>query len=189
VAIFAVGFVSGIFFSAWKLQEFGMGTCPIPPAGPSATVLPEAPTKPQGMKSEPAAAPESLEAFVQLADDYFAAKNYGKALELYGKALELAPGNPDVMTNIAICYRRLGKPQDGVNMLHKALEADPNHAMALFNLGLILRDDLKDYRGALAAWNRFLEKAGSSPHADAMVRPWVKDLSQRLGQEGETPKP
>ena len=53
--------------------------------------------------------------------------------------------------------------------------------MALFNLGIVLRDDLKDYPGALKAWETFLQKAGDSPRGNGT------SLGSAIGRKNRDP--
>jgi cytochrome c-type biogenesis protein CcmH/NrfG len=67
----------------------------------------------------------------------------------------------------------------------QALKIDANHPMALFNLGIVYRDDLKELPQALEVWEAFLDKAGDAPHA-VMVRPWVKQLREKIEAAGSS---
>lgn len=138
-----------------------------------------------GMEKMVAANPQDVQALVALGNEYFDAGNYQKAVEFYQRSLEIQPRNPDVLTDMGISYRKLGKVHEAVNAFRMATEIDSEHPIALFNLGLVLRDDLKDYRGALTAWEAFLKKFGDSPHA-VMVRPWVKQLQEKLGADSSS---
>ena len=178
VLVFAVGFLSGVVFSAWKLES------PQKAAGPPANDRREA-SKAEvqrgiaELERMVASNPENLRAVIQLGNEYFDSGRYQKAVETYQKALGLDPRNADVLTDMGVGYRKLGRPKDAVEAFHRALESDPNHAVALFNLGIVYRDDLKNFPEALKAWETFLEKAPNAPHA-VMVRPWVNQLREKL---------
>ncbi|MFH0822798.1 MAG: tetratricopeptide repeat protein [Pseudomonadota bacterium] len=177
---FAVGFIAGVFFSAWKLDK----------AVPHATSKQSADHPPAvdekearnnrmaGLEKMVQREPDNVSALVQLANDHFDAGAYDKAAATYEKALGHDPRNPDVLTDMGTSYRRLGRPQDAVAAYGKALELDPDHSMALFNLGIVLRDDLKKPDEALRIWETFLAKHQSAPHA-VMIRPWVEELKKR----------
>jgi len=180
LVVFAAGFVAGILFSSWKLDSAGV-------PGPGQRKEAREEDRASELRNRIAAVeqmlqanPDNLPALIQLGNDYFDAGDFQKAVEAYSKALRIDPGNADVMTDMAIGHRRLGNPQEAVKWFRKAVETQPDHAIALFNLGIVLRDDLKDNAGALKAWEGFLEKAGDSPHA-VMVRPWVKKLREAAG--------
>jgi cytochrome c-type biogenesis protein CcmH/NrfG len=182
LGVFAVGFLAGVVFSAWKLEH---GSIPVREALPSAKEQDkgtDARSRLAGMEKMVAANPQDVQALVALGNEYFDAANHEKAVEFYQRALRIQPRDPDVLTDMGISYRKLGKVPEAVNAFRMATEVDPEHPIALFNLGLVLRDDLKDYRGALTAWEGFLKKFGDSPHA-VMVRPWVKQLQDKLGTD------
>jgi TolB-like protein len=46
------------------------------------------------------------------------------------RALELAPDDADVMFNVALYYRHIGRLQQSAETAKRALELDPNHALA-----------------------------------------------------------
>jgi len=187
-AVFAAGFLVGVFFSAWKLDT---ATRPAPAPSAAAgrqTQESELKTRITGLERLLEANPNNQQALIQLGNDYLDSADYEKALQSYRKAVQIDPGNADVMTDMAVAYRKLGDSKRAVEWLRKAVETNPSHAIALFNLGLVLRDDMKDSAGALNAWEQFLEKADDSPHS-VMVRPWVKKLRDEVSAAGsEQPK-
>jgi cytochrome c-type biogenesis protein CcmH/NrfG len=187
IGIFVVGFFTGVLFSAWKLDR----TTPPPLTAPMAREESAPSADPRGriagLEKMLAQDPNNVQACVQLGNDYFDAGQYQKAVDLYQKALKLDPRNADAITDMGTAFRKLHQPNESVAAFRQALEVDPNHALALFNLGLVLRDDVKDDAGALNAWERFLQKAGDSPHA-VMVKPWVAQLQKKLGAAATTPE-
>ncbi len=177
--VFIAGLLTGIGISAWKL---GPGE---PNAG-GMKQAPEAAAK-EDVKSRITAVermlssnPNNVQALIQLGNDYFDLGQYDKSIEAYNKAIKIDPQNAEVTTDMAVAYRRLGKTDESVKLFRKALEIDPNQSLAMFNLGIVLRDDMKDPQGALKVWKEFLQKAPDSPHA-VMIRPWVKQLEEKLG--------
>lgn len=185
IVCFAAGFMAGVFFAAWKLDTTHINSTPQPPISGGQTSSQDVQKRIAGIERMLKENPHNVEALIQLGNDYFDTGNYDKAVEAYQKSLSINPRNPSVLTDLGISYRKLKKPQESVLAFRKALEMDPNHAITLFNLGIVLRDDMKDYAGAIQAWEEFLEKAGDSPHA-MMVRPWLKALKEKAGQtEGE----
>lgn len=124
-------------------------------------------------------APNDVESRVQLGNAYFDAGNYESAIIHYAKALDLRPRNPDVIVDLGIAYRELGKGDVGVAKFREALAINPRHVNARYNLGLVLMTDLRDFRGAIAAWDTLLtivpnhEKAG-----------WIREQMGRMKQQG-----
>lgn len=185
VIIFVAGFLTGVFFAAWKLDS--KSTASVVKTAPPVeqTGSDEIQNRIAGIERMLKQNPQNLEALIQLGNDYFDTGNHQQAVEAYQKALVIDPRNPDVMTDMGISYRRLKKPEQSAETFRKALEIDPNHVIALFNLGIVLRDDLKDYPGAIEAWESFIQKAGDSPHA-VMVRPWLKALKEQTSGTAKT---
>lgn len=178
ILVFVAGFVAGVLFSAWKLERMTGGT-PAPAQEASAKdVQEELRDRIAGIEKMLAVNPNNLEALTQLGNDYFDTGNFAKAVEAYQKALQLNPQQADVWTDLGVSYRRINNPAEAAKAFRKAQETDPTNAASLFNLGLVLRDDLKDPQGALQAWEKFLSQFPDSPHA-VMVRPWVKQLKEQ----------
>lgn len=178
VAVFAIGFLAGVFFSAWKLDASSPAKAPRMESRDHDAQT-ELQTRIAGLEKMLSVKPDDLGVLIQLGNDYFDTGNHARAVEYYQKVVAIDPRNADVMTDMGISFRKLDKPEESVQAFKKALEADPNHAMALFNMGIVLRDDLKDYEAALNAWEGFLKIAGDSPHS-VMVRPWVKQLKDKI---------
>ncbi len=185
ISIFVLGFIVGVGFSAWKLSGV-MGTpqTEAPKMSKEQAAGLEIMGRISGIEKMLASNPNNIQALIQLGNDYFDLNNHQRAVDYYTKALQIEPNNPDVWTDLAISLRRLGKTQESVTAFKKALEYNPNHQLALFNLGILLRDDLKDDDGALAVWEKFLSAGPDSPHA-VMITPWVKQLREKLGKTEE----
>ena len=75
----------------------------------------------------------------------------------YNNALELNPGNPDVLTDLGVMYRRKGQPLEAIKAFDKAIKIDPRHEASRFNKGVVLLHDLNDSEGAIRAWEELVE--------------------------------
>jgi cytochrome c-type biogenesis protein CcmH/NrfG len=183
--VFIAGVLTGIGISAWKLD---LGATGVHQAQKSQENNPKEEIKSRIsemehiMKSDP----NNLQVLIQLGGDYFDTGQYDKSIQAYDKALKIDPKNAEITTDMAVAYRRLGKTDESVKLFRKAIEMDPNQTLAMFNLGIVLRDDKKDLPGALKVWKTFLDKAPDSPHA-VMIRPWVKQLEEKLGAKEPDP--
>jgi len=185
LVVFVAGFLAGVVFSAWKLETISDRAVPAKAERGPQDPKGELQARIAAVERMLAVNPKQLDALIQLGNDYFDLGNHEKAIKAYQQALLINPRNADVLTDLGISYRRIGKPQQAVKAFRNAQEVDPNHAVSLFNLGIVLRDDLKEPADALKAWEEFLKRAPDSPHA-VMVRPWVKQLQEKLGQASET---
>jgi tetratricopeptide (TPR) repeat protein len=183
--IFVAGFLAGVVFSAWKLEAISGRVVKAEPDRSAQDSRSQLQARIEAIKRMLDVNPNQLAPLIQLGSDYFDLGNYQKAIDAYKKALLINPKNADVLTDLGTCYRRIGEPQQAVKAFRKAHEVDPNHMVSLFNLGIVLRDDLKQPAEALKAWKEFLRRAPDSPHA-VMVRPWVEKLQRELDQGSQT---
>ena len=109
--------------------------------------------------------PGDVDARIQLGNAYFDLGNYQSAIIQYAQALEARPGNPDLIVDMGISYRRIGESETCIRKFREALAIDPRHINARFNLGLVLKSDIKDYPGAIAAWDTLLVYKPDHPQA------------------------
>lgn len=92
------------------------------------------------------------------------------AAAAYEKALKLQPNNPDVLTDLGITYRDMGRYEDAVRAFRTAAKLDPKHANSRYNTGVVLLHDLNDVKGAIAAWEEYLKVAPNGEHAEEVKR-------------------
>ena len=109
--------------------------------------------------------PQNVQAWLQLANDYFDTDQGQKAVNAYGKVLELQPNNVNVMTDQGIMYRRIGWYDKAIANFEKAQTIDPKHLQSLYNLGVVYYVDLKQYDKAREAWTKYLQFDSTSPTA------------------------
>jgi Flp pilus assembly protein TadD len=55
--------------------------------------------------------------------------------------LKIRPANPNVLSDLALTYRGLGRFDEALQLLHRAEGLDPNHWQSLYNEVLILAFD------------------------------------------------
>jgi cytochrome c-type biogenesis protein CcmH/NrfG len=109
--------------------------------------------------------PKNVRAWIELGNLYFDTKQPQKSVDAYAKALELAPANPDVLTDQGVMFRALGSYDRAVANFQKATELDPGHLQSLYNLGVVYAFDLKDTPKAEAVWNKLIQLAPQSDNA------------------------
>lgn len=64
-------------------------------------------------------------------------ENKPEAARCFERALSLAPEHADLLANMGCMYVNDGRPEGGIPWLRKALEIEPGHPEAKFNLGLL----------------------------------------------------
>ncbi|MFA6282920.1 MAG: tetratricopeptide repeat protein, partial [Desulfurivibrionaceae bacterium] len=118
--------------------------------------------------------PDSLAVFDAVSlnisgDVYYNEGDLVKALGEYRQGLLLEPGNVNILNSMGVANIQLNRPKAARVCFQKALAAEAENFMALFNLGFICLDDGEDAE-ALALWERALAVDGEHP-----------DLLQHLG--------
>ena len=147
------------------------GSAPPPrqnaPHGPAGKTVPFM-EKLEGYKRRLKQDPDDIEALVFLANANFDIQRFETAEKLYLRALEVDPDNVHIRTDLASAYRNLGNSAKAVETLRGALKINPNHEVALYNLGVILLNDRGDPRGAADAWERLIRINPNDPLADSL---------------------
>ena len=102
--------------------------------------------------------PKNGNALVQLGNLYYDHQAYSDATRYYERALELRPDDVNVRTDLGTAYWYAGFPEKAVQHYQKALAVRDDYPQTLLNLGIVRLDGLKDAAGAIAAWEKLLEK-------------------------------
>lgn len=180
---FALGFIVGLFWAAYKGPPPMSG-----PGGPHQAATQETETVPprasrlklEALEKQIKAAPDNIKLHVKAGNLLFDNERYKDAVKFYEKALELGSLDPNVLNDVGICYRRLGNPKKAVAYLHRARKADPGHQNSALNLGIVLLHDLQDKEGAIKAWREYLALGPQGPRAE-MIRRVMAQLESRSG--------
>lgn len=188
IVTFLGGFVLGVFggigFYVREHGTFGVAsrgsdatpprkTVARPPAGgeidrPEAVSGMESLSVPENisvLESIVAKEPRDLQALIDLGNLYFDSRQPAKAIDAYGRALAIDPRNADVRTDLGIMCRAIKDYDRAAAEFREAARIDPKHRNSRFNLALVLQEDKKDLRGALAAWQEFLRLEPSGEQA------------------------
>ena len=101
--------------------------------------------------------PADYEVRVQIANLTFDNNLYDLAAKYYEEALALNDGDPNVITDLGVSYRRLKQPARAVELFERAVEKTPEHLLAWFNIAVVKHFDLGDPAGAQQALDRVKE--------------------------------
>jgi tetratricopeptide (TPR) repeat protein len=110
--------------------------------------------------------PDNFAALVGMGNAYFDSSQWKKAITMYEHALMLFPRNADVRTDMGTAYRNLGLADRALAEYRIALEHEPGHLNARYNIGIVLAHDKKNYQAAIHIWEELLQLAPNSPYAD-----------------------
>lgn len=108
--------------------------------------------------------------YVQAGHLSFDTEDYEKAIEYYDKAIQSGLNNANLLTDLGIAYRRIGKPEKAVEYFKTARQTDPKHETSALNLGIVLFHDLNDRQGAVEAWKEYLALNPAGERADMIRR-------------------
>jgi cytochrome c-type biogenesis protein CcmH/NrfG len=168
-----IGFIGGVAFGIFKSGRI------VDPhqAGPPAAMDAERRKNIDILKAKTEENPDDLQAWIQLGHQYFDAGQPAEAIDAYEKALSLQPNNADVWTDLGVMYRRNDQPEKAIDAFDRAINIDSSHEISRFNKGIVLFHDLKDQRGALAAWESLL---ALNPDATSPGGQKLKDLVEHI---------
>lgn len=173
-----IGFVAGVAFGIYKS---GAITDPHQSA-PQAGMDIERQQEIDKLKSQAEKNPQDIAAWTQLGHQYFDANLPDEAIAAYEKALAIGPENANVWTDLGVIYRRSGSLEKAVEAFDRAMNIDPKHEISRFNKGIVLFHDLKDEKGALAAWESLLV---INPDAKSPGGQTVRELVDHIKQKHE----
>ncbi len=87
---------------------------------------------------------------------YYDMDQYEKAAAYYTQSLGLSPHDPNVETDLAVCFHYLGQDDRSLETFEKVLQYSPDFAQAMFNKGTVLISGKKDIQGGIAVWEKLL---------------------------------
>jgi tetratricopeptide (TPR) repeat protein len=129
--------------------------------------------------------PESVEAVVHYGLALEEARRFEDALAQYRRAIELDPKDPTPRVNLgSLLYFNFKRTFEAKEALSAALELDPDHSDAHFNLGVLFAD-ARMFKEAKREWEFVLDKTPDSP-AGALARENLERISP-LFQEADAP--
>jgi cytochrome c-type biogenesis protein CcmH len=129
--------------------------------------------------------PSDAEGWVMLARSYSSMSRFGEAAGAYAKATELQPNNADLMADYAYVsamanqQRLEGQPTELIN---QALKIDPENVKAL-QLAGTAAFQAKDYKRAIAYWERVLKKVESDTEAAELITAKINQAKSLAGNK------
>ena len=105
--------------------------------------------------------PQDWQALFNRGTAHMRLKQYPQALEDYLAAAGLNPSSSNIKCNLAVLLKELGELTLAENLLLEVLQAEPQHAEAWSNLGVVLQYALR-YDDAVVCHQNALQLAGPS---------------------------
>jgi cytochrome c-type biogenesis protein CcmH/NrfG len=122
--------------------------------------------------------PQNPEYPTQIANLYYDAGEYVKAVDFYQRSLKIHPRDPNVETDLATCFHYLGQEDRALQILDNVLRYSPGFTQAKFNKGIVLIEGKKDVKNGVAVWEDLLR---SDPNYSQR-----EQLEQRIRQLKES---
>jgi len=115
--------------------------------------------------------------------------NKKEAQRCFEQGLALAPDHADLHANVGCMYVNDGRPEGGVRWLNKALEIEPTHPEAKFNLGL-LQLEMGQWKEGFANYDEGSHRKNglgrTYTHPDGSTLPmWKGESGKRVVVYGE----
>ena len=124
-----------------------------------------------------------LSALRRLGDIYYQAAMWEQASGHYERALALDSSNPNVMTDLGVCYRGQQQFERALELFAQAQAADSGHWESLFNTAVVAGFDLGRFDRAMAAVEAMEALANPVPQL-AELRAALEQARQSAGTTG-----
>jgi tetratricopeptide (TPR) repeat protein len=146
-----------------------------PSASAAAPMLEEVNALKKTLQSDP----DNVPALTRLANLMHDAGMWPQATVLYERAARLAPNEPNLLTDLGICYQNQKMFDKALEEFALAQKADPTHWQSLYNTVIVAGFDLKRYDEAAKALEK-LERI----HPQAPNLAQLKEALARAKQGG-----
>jgi len=147
------------------------GGNPAPGGDPAAGGAPRAPFMERvgELESEIAAAPDDPAPRLRLAELFFDFGLWPQAERAYGRYLEVAPDDPDALTDLGVSLYQQGRFDDALARFRQAREIAPEHLQARFNEALVLAFGLRRFEEAEAAVEELRRLEPGNPDVERLA--------------------
>ena len=152
---------------------------PQPPAAANMAALPQI----EDMEKQVRANPDDAGLTLQLANFLSDNRFYDKAITYYQAYLRRKPKDTNARVDMGICYKEIGQYDEATREMKKALEYDPTHLYATFNLGVVALDEGKMYmdQGKMDKANAMVEESNDWFRKAVALAP-TSDVGKRAQQ-------
>lgn len=110
--------------------------------------------------------PNNFDALVRLGNLYMDAVKWDRAAEFYSRAVAVRK-DPDVITDLGICYRQSGRPEQALELFDDVQRENPSHWQSAFNKAIALAD-LKRFDEARTIVAKLKKERPTDPQIDQL---------------------
>lgn len=122
------------------------------------------------------ALPQDYGTLVQMGNEYMDQMNFAVAAQIYSRALDIDGSSSDVRTDYGACLHGMGMPERAIEEFKKVVEADPSHAIAHFNIGIVY-SELQKSDSAIVYFQHYLNRDPDGRASDVAKR-FLADLGK-----------
>src|SRR5262249_20377353 len=108
-------------------------------------------------------------------------------IKWYEQAIALSPQDPNLSTDLGVCYYYTNQPDKALTQFDHSLKIDPKHTKTLLNVGIVKAFGKQDLEGAAKAWDQVLQLAPDSPEGQAAKRALDSLRAAHPGMNGAKP--
>lgn len=107
--------------------------------------------------------PDDPKLMAAMGNIYFDAGLWNEARVWYERSLSVAPGDVNVITDLAVVFRNLQQPQRTIELLDQAISLSPDHWQAWYNKVVVFQFDLHEHEKAASSLARLKELKQQNP--------------------------
>ncbi len=148
---------------------------PKAPAGYTGGIPMKSPEEMRQLEDMAKQAPKNGDVWIALGNAYMDSKRYNEAVDAYQKALVIYPKNVDVRVDRGTCLKNSGRPALALQEYKQAIKINPSHLYAHRNMGIVLAFDLKDTKGAIKEFEKYLELSPTA-HDAADIQQMIQNM-------------
>jgi tetratricopeptide (TPR) repeat protein len=104
-----------------------------------------------GLKRRLQESPDDDQVLLRLANLYYDAAMWERAAGYYERVAKLIPDDPDLLTDLGVCYKELRRYDDALASFDRAHGLDATHWQSLYNTVVVAGFDLNQIDVALRA--------------------------------------
>lgn len=121
--------------------------------------------------------PDDAEAALRLANLSFDVRDWARCAEMYRRYLELQPGDPDVLSDLGVCYHEMGEADRALEVFDRAQEIEPDHWQSRFNEVVVLAFARRDFDAAERVLDELRALQPGNPDVEALA----EEVARRRG--------
>jgi cytochrome c-type biogenesis protein CcmH/NrfG len=157
-----------------------VGPAPMAPTAAPGPVDPTAPWRARLLQD-----PNDPTALLGLAHVHLDLGELAEAESLYQKVLSRDPKNVEAITHIGNVLLEQGQADAALQQYERALAIQPNYIHALWDKGRLLQQVKRDFRGAIRAWEAFIQEVGAESPDGKTAQGFISEARRAL----ESPSP